>query len=904
MAPDGKWDTALAKLGLKRKPKISDPIPKDDVFSVTGSHLCVRKNKPHNLHVTPPLKSPTGSSSDTFRTPTSSSSISGSWAPLTPLTPTSFDSVVRYSLDPVKMATGFAQARLATFLSDDQDRVATHDKWSKECLDSHLLASMAMMDEIVDQVTPQNVVQSRLRVEDIRDGFFRYADALGHEADLLRQCEANGTKPLSKHLPISYPAETFNSPKTRPTGIIMDPQVELLPPPWRYSKNPKPFEHQPDTSLHRPEQQTDDIYAGMEPKIMKKQISGLVNSDTFALPFKTSDVGVQTTLSRSSKDTEALTKQQSQYFEKNSIISQHQKVHHYPPKSPSSSNNEPKTLKQQLSRYFGKDSVNSKRQTANHCLPTSPSISNHEPKTLKSLPSQEEISRFSGSSAYSVRASGDQAQQLSDSSMQAQEPKKLPTGSTKYEAIGLKKTPFEDFDPEFIKALNLSAVLPVDKTLPAHEESLDLTANDFVPSLQGSGPRTYTVSSNEWIMAQSIPSPLSPTKVVAHGLNSVDEMIHRGVVMRIFIKLYTTAKLMQTILLGYGVEMGESSNGLMFWIKRSEENIKCHKITVLIDIVENLYYVLYARIVIELANIELCSLAEDENAERRAHSRAFLLPSAEHLYRIVLAFKDVMDSRQICAMLRKDVVENYQRQFIKSATEIIRKKGEALYDRFGYRRYVLGILLNKEGSYYQKWSSLIPFFDRIAPSLIVLLSDKYRTVDQVTVLPEDITYDDLPFIEQGQLGPVTWADETLKDNRDVSLARLNHICIGEQRRRSSLFRPYWLTKEHKCICLSTCRCCDECTADISRHCPCAERHVRFMTVIRTPNYNKGVFLARANTVARMSFYGLSFLKHDVSDQVIMEELETGFEMVEVLISQERCEPVRPTLRNTILFSKD
>jgi hypothetical protein len=56
-------------------------------------------------------------------------------------------------------------------------------------------------------------------------------------------------------------------------------------------------------------------------------------------------------------------------------------------------------------------------------------------------------------------------------------------------------------------------------------------------------------------MIQSTPSPLSPVKVVAHGMDNVDEMIHRGVVMRIFTKLYTMAKLMQVILLSYGVEV-------------------------------------------------------------------------------------------------------------------------------------------------------------------------------------------------------------------------------------------------------------------------------------------------------------------------------------------------------------
>ncbi|OQD79593.1 hypothetical protein PENANT_c047G05993 [Penicillium antarcticum] len=486
MAPDGKWETALAKLGLKAKRKVSDPIPQGDVFSVHASQLCVKNHHSRNLHVDPHHRSPTASHPDNHRTPTSSSSLSGSWMPMTPLTPQSFESISAASMDPVEMATNLAQARVAAFLSDDDDRVATHKILSKQCLNAHLQASMTMMDDVVAQVTPENIVESKLRLQDIKDGFFKYADSIGHEADLLEQCVANGTKPLNEDLPITYPAKIFDRPKKRPSGMFMDEQAELLPPPSQGDDDtPRPTLPQRYSGKYRSDQQSDDPYAGMEPKVMKKQISGYFKNDTNALPFKTSDISIRTISSTCTKESKVLKQQQSGYFEKKSVALQ--------------------------------------QQTADHSLPRSPSNPDIKSETLKSQPSRKEISRFSGSSTYSFKESDDLEKQLSDSDMQDNDSKKPPVGPSNYAAIGLKKDPCEDFDPDFIKALNFSAFIPANRALPLHGPSLDQTADNFAPSLQGSGARTHTVSSDEWIMIQSTTSPLSPTKIVAHGLDRIDE---------------------------------------------------------------------------------------------------------------------------------------------------------------------------------------------------------------------------------------------------------------------------------------------------------------------------------------------------------------------------------------------
>ena len=465
MAPDGKWETALAKLGLKPKRKISDPIPQGDVFSVNASQLCVMNKHSRGLHVDPNYRSPASSTLDNMNphTPTSSSSLSGSYIdhmPMTPSTTASFDSISGSSLNPVAMASHIAQSRLATLFSNSEDRIATHRKLSKDCLNAHLQASMTMMDDVVVKVTPENIVSSKLALERIRDGFFRYADSLGDEAKILELETNDYSKPLPDDGPITYPAKAFGLPKKRPSGMFMDEQVDLLPPPWGKSETPKPSVPQPDSQQYHPKQQTDDPYSGLEPKVMKQQIGGYFNNDPNTLTGKMSDYSVRTDYSSSSKEPMALKQQASGNFMEEPAASQQQTASYSLPTNESNLNNEAKTLKQQPSSYFV-----------------------DEPQ-----PSQQEISHYSSSSTYSVREPDALDQQLSDCPLPPDDSKKLPTGPSSYSTpltkspIGLKKDPFEDFDPEFIKALNLSTVLPANRRLPSHGGPLNPTADDFVVS--------------------------------------------------------------------------------------------------------------------------------------------------------------------------------------------------------------------------------------------------------------------------------------------------------------------------------------------------------------------------------------------------------------------------------------
>ncbi|KAJ5816236.1 hypothetical protein N7447_008469 [Penicillium robsamsonii] len=401
--------------------------------------------------------------------------------------------------------------------------------------------------------------------------------------------------------------------------------------------------------------------------------------------------------------------------------------------------------------------------------------------------------------------------------------------------------------------------------------------------------RLYTVSSDEWVMVPSMPSPTTPAKVVApETMDPVEESIHLGVIMRIFGKLYTMSKMMEIIILYYGAENDDSETGLPFWIKRSEQNVCTQKMAVLIDTVENLYYALYARITIELASIELCGSYRVDTSALRIEL-PFLMPEADHLYRIVLAFKDVLDSPEICAILRKDVIAHFQQGYID---QIMKKKSKPefpCFDPLGYRPFAIKTVSYRHGSYCEKWREVIPFLNFIPAETMATMSEKYLTLTPVTTPPDDVKLEQLPWILPENVGMAVWDTEIVRDYRLAHIAQKMGTTIGEERKKESAPGLYYLIRQRKCICSSNCSCSSQCTEEVERPCHCAERHVRIMATKRglAHRRNGPTFAATATTTARMFFHGLSELRRDVEAVDIAIELDQAFELFSLLISTER-----------------
>ncbi|CAI7615960.1 unnamed protein product [Penicillium glandicola] len=401
--------------------------------------------------------------------------------------------------------------------------------------------------------------------------------------------------------------------------------------------------------------------------------------------------------------------------------------------------------------------------------------------------------------------------------------------------------------------------------------------------------RLYTVSSDDWVMVPSMPSPISPAKLVApENMDPVEESIHLGVIVRIFGKLYTMSKMMEIIIMYYDLGTDNSETGLTYWIKRSEQNVRTQKIAVLVDTVENLYYALYARLTIELASIELCGSYRVDLSALRIEL-PFLMPEADHLYRIVLAFKEVLDSPGICAILRRDVIAHFQKGYINHVMKKPSQTELPFFDPLGYRPFAMRTVSCRHGSYCEKWKGLIPFFNAIPAETMATMSEKYLTMTPVAIPPDDIALEDLPWIFPENVGMAVWDTDVVRDNRLADAAKMMGTTIGEERKKESTPGLYHLIRQQKCICKSICACSLECTLEIQRACPCAERHVRIMTTKRGLAYRRNgpTFAATASTTARMFFYGLSELRRDVKAADIADELDHAFELFSLLISAER-----------------
>lgn len=347
---------------------------------------------------------------------------------------------------------------------------------------------------------------------------------------------------------------------------------------------------------------------------------------------------------------------------------------------------------------------------------------------------------------------------------------------------------------------------------------------------------------------------------------------------------------LRQILRPLNTQLDDSETGLFYWVQRAEAEIRTDSLAILIEIVENLFYTLYSTVEFEMSSIELCALFKMEPRPPTTHDQ-FYLPDPNHLYRIFLAFKDVLDSPLICEAPRsaivQDTVTQYQESHVRRLILKEAVKGFTKDDLLGYRRYALNIVSERTSAYCKKWSQLIGFFGNIPSELMAVLSEKYFTRVPRALPEEDVTTGELGFVDLKASNPDVWEREIILDHRMATLAKLEGKSVGEERRDDPRVRLLSIVKYHKCICTSFCFCARECTNNVERWCPCAERHLRLMLARRRKGTGRFSFATRANGLARFSFQGLATLRRDVSDDQLVAEMGMVFDIFDLEIQRER-----------------
>ncbi|KAB8216120.1 hypothetical protein BDV33DRAFT_194677 [Aspergillus novoparasiticus] len=382
----------------------------------------------------------------------------------------------------------------------------------------------------------------------------------------------------------------------------------------------------------------------------------------------------------------------------------------------------------------------------------------------------------------------------------------------------------------------------------------------------------YTISSPEWnIFSEAV-------KALEDAIDDdASDWLHS--VLSVFSKVYTVAKIIVTILMYYGIEVEDIPDSVPAHIRRAEQIVTSNSITDLIEAVESLYYSVYARLIMEIANVDLSTYF---NLELRRTSRkdGFTLPEPDHLLKILAHCKDTLEAPTVCNHVNEDLIKFHQDEFIRRAMERAIGTGFFLDDLLGYRRYTMGIVSDTSSEFRSKWNHDTFLYQIPLEEILTVQSEKYLSFIPKPEAVLSVSGFDLPFIDRDSVDPGLWERELVKDHRQSALAKMEGKGIGDVRRVDERRRPSDYMKERKCICRSSCLCSWECTSDPERPCPCADRMMQIMLAKRRKAPGTRDFATRCGSLAKAIFECASLIKRDIDDIEIALELDRAFTLVD------------------------
>ena len=308
---------------------------------------------------------------------------------------------------------------------------------------------------------------------------------------------------------------------------------------------------------------------------------------------------------------------------------------------------------------------------------------------------------------------------------------------------------------------------------------------------------------------------------------------------------------------------------------------------------EDLYYALYARIVVEMANVELCSAFNIDVRRLNLAKDAFVLPHPEHLYKLLVRFKSVLDSPEVCSVLDMRAVKDRQGEIIRRTAQKVTDLASASNDVLGYRQFIMDIVNDEGSAFRQKWAGLSRIYQMPPDEVLMVWSEKYLTIMPKPMAQWDVSSSDLPFTNPDNVNPRVWEFDRVNAHRAATLAKLEGKSVGEVRRRDDHCSQRLITfvREKKCICLSSCTCAWPCTNDAERLCPCSEPMMRLLLSQNRKKPGDKPFWLRCASLARAIFEGFSATRVDVADGEMTTEVDCAIQLFEHEIEIERRTPV-------------
>ncbi|GLB03674.1 hypothetical protein AtubIFM57258_008916 [Aspergillus tubingensis] len=413
-------------------------------------------------------------------------------------------------------------------------------------------------------------------------------------------------------------------------------------------------------------------------------------------------------------------------------------------------------------------------------------------------------------------------------------------------------------------------------------EVLQQSDEEYRDTVESMGLRSSDSTGMSYTSARTAPAefPFSPYAVGTVEWNTVtgylknlddaqgyDVSSWRNSVLAVYVKVYTVAKVVFMCFIHYGVELDGFQGGLMVCIRDAEDAIASKKIAPLVECVEKLYHALYARLMMELVMVDLCSCFSIEVTRVSSHNN-FMLPEPRHLYNIFLTCKQILDSPTVCKIFNKESVRNYQATLVHRAVTKVNSMPFALDDLIGYRRFTLGIIDNLDSSFRQKWAGSGLIYHMPPPKVLIVHSERYMSFTPRNTYQFMIPQQPLPFIQRHNVDPAFTERARTSDHRQAALAMLEGKTVGVLRNQGTMQQLIEYAKRRKCVCQSACSCGQDCTQDPDRLCPCAEWNM--ILLLSQVNANRGTLgiRDRCTVLSKAVFQELSSIREDVDVFVI------------------------------------
>ncbi|EDN08186.1 hypothetical protein I7I51_03861 [Histoplasma capsulatum] len=348
----------------------------------------------------------------------------------------------------------------------------------------------------------------------------------------------------------------------------------------------------------------------------------------------------------------------------------------------------------------------------------------------------------------------------------------------------------------------------------------------------------------------------------------------RDRIVAVYSKIYGIAKFVFIILMAYGVELDDAHSGIKFHIEQVEDQMAQDSNAQLLQTIEDLFYALYARLNIEITNVQLSeSFRRDndggttrmgQNNYRSVSSAGQYLPGPSNVSMIFQACKRLLTSEDICNILDQELICMKQASYVQNAVEAFVANDSDGYchrdDVLEYRRHVEMIVFDPNSPFARELIGLNPIYKEAPCMVLAMLSEKYLGFQRPADRNDDSSniHYEYAAVEMARPTPIppptaiiaisrqnsvassstsssassaaTLSMHRLlperrrtEANREAAYAMLNGISVGEYRRTEGKRALRQYVRDQLCICFGYCSCARKCTLKFARTCPCSAR---------------------------------------------------------------------------------